>query len=84
VDSLHGTVGRSGFFTLAFGAIMPIVNMVSICLALSIILCLCALLRRRRQNTQKRAYSVPGGSITIYAALSDLWNTDQYMGCIQC
>jgi amino acid transporter len=53
-------VGRS--------AILPIVDMVSLCLALSIILSLIILLRRRRQDTSA-SYTVPGGTPLIVIAL---------------
>jgi len=57
---------------LALGrsAILPIVNMVSICLALSIILCLIVLLRRRRRAANELPpFTVPGGTPTILIAL---------------
>jgi len=53
-------VGRS--------AILPIVDMVSLCLALSIILCLIILLRRRRHGAPA-SYIVPGGTPLILTAL---------------
>jgi APA family basic amino acid/polyamine antiporter len=53
-------VGRS--------AILPIVDMVSLCLALSIILCLIILLRRRRHGVPA-SYTVPGGTPLIVIAL---------------
>ncbi len=53
-------VGRS--------AILPIVDMVSLCLALSIILCLIILLRRRRHGVPA-SYTVPGGTPLIIVAL---------------
>lgn len=54
---------------LGRGAILPIVNMVSISLALSTILCLAVLLRRRRRAEPQSEFSVPGGLPTIIAAL---------------
>ena len=53
-------VGRS--------AILPIVDMVSLCQALSIILCLIILLRRRRHGAAPE-YTVPGGTPLILIAL---------------
>lgn len=53
-------VGRS--------AILPIVDMVSLCLALSIILCLIILLRRRRHGVPA-SYTVPGGTPLIVIAI---------------
>jgi APA family basic amino acid/polyamine antiporter len=50
------------------GAILPIVDMVSISIALSIILCLLVLLRRRRLDTVAPSFTVPGGALTIGAA----------------
>ena len=55
---------------LGRGAILPIVDMVSICLALSMILCLAALLRRRARDSYQPAFSVPGGTPMIVAALA--------------
>lgn len=54
---------------LGRGAILPIVNMVSICLAFSMILCLVVLLRRRARAGQQSGFVVPGGVPTIIAAL---------------
>jgi basic amino acid/polyamine antiporter, APA family len=54
---------------LGRGAITPIVNMVSICLALSIIFCLTALLRIRRTEATSPSFSVPGGTPVIILAL---------------
>lgn len=55
---------------LGRGAILPIVDMVSICLALSMILCLAALLRRRASDSCQPAFAVPGGTPVIIAALA--------------
>jgi basic amino acid/polyamine antiporter, APA family len=57
---------------LALGrsAILPIVNMVSICLALSIILCLLVLLRRRHTGHELPPFTVPGGTRMILLALA--------------
>jgi APA family basic amino acid/polyamine antiporter len=54
---------------LGRGAITPIVNMVSICLALSIIFCLTALLKLRRSGIPSPSFSVPGGTPVIVLAL---------------
>ncbi len=53
---------------LGRSAILPIVDMVSLCLALSIILSLIILLRRRRQGAAA-SYTVPGGTPLIVIAL---------------
>lgn len=55
-------VGRS--------ALLPIVDMVSICLAFSIVLCLVVLLRRRRSDRSVPSFTVPGGVVTILFALA--------------
>jgi APA family basic amino acid/polyamine antiporter len=49
-------------------AILPIVDMVSLCLALSIILSLIILLRRRQRDAPS-SYTVPGGTPVIVIAL---------------
>jgi amino acid transporter len=51
------------------GAILPIVNMVAICLALSMIFCIVVLLRRRSVATDVPSFVVPGGTPMIVAAL---------------
>lgn len=56
---------------LGRGAILPIVDMLSICSALSIILCLGALLRSRRKDSAAQvAFRVPGGTFSILLALA--------------
>ena len=50
------------------GALLPMVNMVSICLALSILVCLVVLMKRRRDRTADSDYVVPGGVWTILVA----------------
>jgi len=56
---------------LGRGAILPIVDMLAICSALSIILCLSALLRIRRKDTAAHSgFRVPGGTPTILVALA--------------
>ncbi len=54
---------------LGRAAILPIVNMGSICLALSMVLCLLVLLHRRRLNLESPSFTVPGGTATIVVAL---------------
>jgi APA family basic amino acid/polyamine antiporter len=77
VDPSTGAPRRALFVTGTFtvlgvaagrSAILPIVDMVSLCLALSIILCLIILLRRR-QHGAPPSYTVPGGTPVIAAAL---------------
>ena len=51
-------------------ALLPIIAMVSICLAFSIVLCLIVLLRRRRSDPTEPGYTVPGGIFTIVFALA--------------
>ncbi len=46
-------------------AILPIVNMVTICLALSLVVCLIALLRQRHSSGTAQVFSVAGGNLTI-------------------
>jgi basic amino acid/polyamine antiporter, APA family len=55
--------------SLGRSAILPIVDMVSICLALSIILCLALLLRQRRMAHDLPSFTVPGGTPVILCAL---------------
>jgi amino acid transporter len=55
---------------LGRAAILPIVNMVAICLALSIVLCLLVLLRRRQLALETPSFVVPGGTATIVVALA--------------
>ncbi len=66
----YGVVSAFTLLGVAVGrsAILPIVDMVSLCLALSIILCLIILLRRRRHGTPA-SYIVPGGTPLIVIAL---------------
>lgn len=55
---------------LGRAAILPIVNMASICLAVSIVLCLGVLLRLRLQGDDLPSFVVPGGLLTIATALA--------------
>lgn len=78
VDPLSGAP-RAGVMVITFfaivglalgrAAILPIVDMVSICLALSLVFCLVVLIRRRSQDSGKPSYTVPGGTTTIVLAL---------------
>ncbi len=54
---------------LGRAAILPIVNMASICLALSIVLCMAVLLRLRFTRRDIPSFVVPGGLVTIVIAL---------------
>jgi len=54
---------------LGRSAILPIVDTLAICAALSIILCLFVLLRQRRRDSRRPAFTVPGGMLTIVIAL---------------
>jgi hypothetical protein len=54
---------------LGRSAITPIVDALAICSALSIILCLVILLRRRRIDLTPASFSVPGGLIMIWTAM---------------
>jgi APA family basic amino acid/polyamine antiporter len=60
ISMLGMALGRS--------AIVPIVDTLAICAALSIILCLLVLLRRRRDSA-RAAFVVPGGPPTIWSAV---------------
>lgn len=52
------------------GAVTPIVNMLSLCSALSILLCLVVLLRQRRTEVNRPPFSVPGGLAFVWLALA--------------
>lgn len=52
------------------GIVVPIVNMVSTCIALSFILCLVVLIRARRLQPGDGVFTVPGGRPTILLALA--------------
>ncbi len=67
---LFVTLLTLGGLALGRSAILPIVNMVSICLALSIILCLVVLLRQRHARNQLPPFTVPGGTPMILIALA--------------
>ena len=57
---------------LALGraAVLPMVSMVSICLALTLVVCIAVLLRQRQLNPAPASFSVPGGTATIVLALT--------------
>lgn len=55
---------------LGRAAVLPIINMVALCLALSMVLCLIVLLRRRRLDAFTPAFRVPGGKPVIVVALT--------------
>jgi amino acid transporter len=52
------------------GIVVPIVDMVSTCIALSFILCLVVLLRARRVQPTEGVFTVPGGRPAILLALT--------------
>ena len=52
------------------GIVVPIVNMVSTCVALSFILCVVVLLRARGMRPAEGVFTVPGGRLTILLALA--------------
>ena len=54
---------------LGRGAILPIVDMVSLCMALSLVLCMIVLLKRRRIDLHPPSFTVPGGKPVIMLAL---------------
>jgi basic amino acid/polyamine antiporter, APA family len=56
---------------LSFGRsfIVPMVNMVTTCLALTLVVCMFVLLRQRRLHHVETAFSVPGGTTTIAVAI---------------
>jgi APA family basic amino acid/polyamine antiporter len=54
---------------LGRAAILPIVNMVSTCVALSMVLCLIALLRSRTRTEAAVSFTVPGGVPVIACAV---------------
>lgn len=55
---------------LGRAAILPIVNMVSTCLGLSMILCIAVLIKRRRSEKKRPMFVAPGGAVTIWLALA--------------
>lgn len=78
VDQSHGVPRNAIIFVtvlsmigvaLGRSAILPIVDTLAICYALSIILCLVVLLRRRRIDSTRPSFTVPGGVVTIVVAI---------------
>lgn len=64
------SIGAMALMLLGRAAVLPIVNMISICLALTFVVSLAALLRLRRMDTAGPvSFRVPGGSIVIWIAL---------------
>lgn len=67
------TASTMALILLGYGAVLPIVNMVSICLSLTFVMSLSALLRLRRQDTPASAaavaFKVPGGTVVIWIAM---------------
>lgn len=57
---LFVSVGTAAGVLLGRQAILPIVNMCSICLALSFVVCLLVLIRRRRKDVDPPAFVAPG------------------------
>jgi amino acid transporter len=55
---------------LGKGALIPIINMATICITLILVLALCVLLRLRHKNPQSPGYAVPGGLPTILVCLA--------------
>jgi amino acid transporter len=54
---------------LGRGALVPIINMATICVAMTLVLSLVILLRLRHQRIVSPGFSVPGGTATIVLAL---------------
>lgn len=54
---------------LGRAAVLPIINMVSTCLGLSVLLCLFVLIRSRRSARRDISFVVPGGTVTITIAI---------------
>jgi APA family basic amino acid/polyamine antiporter len=65
---LFVSVGTAAGVLLGREAILPIVNMCSICLALSFVVCLLVLMRRRRTDAKIPAFVAPGGKWFVRAA----------------
>lgn len=68
------SVSSMALILLGRGAVLPIVNMVSICLSLTFVVSLLALLRLRAAAAGERdapiAFKVPGGNVVIRIALA--------------
>jgi amino acid transporter len=63
------TAGSMIGVALGRAAILPIVNMASTCLGLTMILCIGVLLKRRRSESGSPSFVVPGGIVTIACAM---------------
>jgi len=59
-----------GGMLLGKGALIPIINMATICIAMILVLALVVLLKLRRQQPKSPGYAVPGGLTTILVCLS--------------
>jgi len=59
-----------GGMLLGKGALIPIINMATICIAMILVLALVVLLKLRRQQPKSPGYAVPGGITTILVCLS--------------
>jgi APA family basic amino acid/polyamine antiporter len=59
-----------GGMLLGKGALIPIINMATICIAMILVLALVVLLKLRRQQPESPGYAVPGGLTTILVCLS--------------
>jgi len=64
------TLVSIGGMLLGKGALIPIINMATICITLILVLALVVLLKLRRRLADSPGYSVPGGVTTIYICLS--------------
>jgi amino acid transporter len=64
------TVVSIGGMLLGKGALIPIINMATICIAMILVLALVVLLKLRRQQPKSPGYAVPGGLTTILVCLS--------------
>lgn len=78
LDAAHGVPRKAILLVTALamigialgrGAILPIVDTLAICYALSIILCLAVLIHRRKVDSERPAFTVPGGMVTIVVAM---------------
>jgi amino acid transporter len=59
-----------GGMLLGKGALIPIINMATICIAMILVLALVVLMKLRRQQPKSPGYAVPGGLTTILVCLS--------------
>ena len=79
LDQRHGAPRTAILYVTAFtllllslgrSFILPMVNMVTICLALTLVVCMGILLRQRRIDGRVQTFSVPGGTPTILVAIA--------------